>query len=103
MTLLLSVLAAVITTVIWYSSDKFRKMKIGILGYMFWGASAMWFVDAIFEYMELKELYFTPSLHDMVNDAFLGLAVIVLAMVIWVVILLIRDPFGVVKGEFKKH
>jgi len=102
MTLLLSVLAAVISTVIWYSSDKFRKMMIGTLCLMLWGASGMWLIDAIFEYMEMGSLYFTPSLHEMVNDAFLGVAVIVLAMVIWVVLLLIRDPFGVVKGEFKK-
>ena len=39
----------------------------------------------------------------MLNDFFLGLSVVALAMVIWLVILLIKDPKGVVKAQlFKK-
>ena len=91
MTLLLTVFAAVITTVIWYNR-KDDSMRLGILLFMFWGASLMWFVDAVFEYAELKAEYFTPALEDMANDAFLGLSVIALALVIWVVRLLITDP-----------
>ena len=30
----------------------------------------MWFVDAVFEYSELKAAYFTPAPEDMLNDAF---------------------------------
>lgn len=33
----------------------------------------------------------------MLNDLFLGLSVVALALIIWLVILLIRDPKGVVK------
>ena len=69
---------------------------------MFWGASIMWLVDAIFEYAELGAEYFTPALEDMINDAFLGLSVIALALVIWIVILLIKDPKGTVKARLKK-
>ena len=39
----------------------------------------------------------------MLNDTFLGLSVIALGLVIWTVVLLIKDPKGVVKAKlFKK-
>ncbi len=101
MTLLLTVFAAVITTAIWYKKSD-EKMLLGPLCWMFWGASLMWLVDAIFEYAELKAAYFTPAPEDMLNDAFLGLSVIALALVIWVVILLIKDPRGTVRAKLKK-
>ena len=103
MTLLVTVFAAVICTIIWYKNAPKDEMKVGILCWMFWGASIMWFVDAIFEYAELKAEYFTPDPADMLNDLFLGLSVIALALIIWLVILLIRDPKGAVKAAlFKK-
>jgi hypothetical protein len=64
---------------------------------MFWGASIMWLVDAIFEYAELRAAYFTPSAQDMLNDSFLGLSVIALALVVWVIVFLINDPKHVIK------
>lgn len=101
MTLLITVFAAVITTAIWYKKSD-EKMLLGPLCWMFWGASIMWLVDAIFEYAELKAAYFTPAPEDMLNDAFLGLSVVALALVIWVVILLIKDPRGTVRAKLLK-
>ena len=101
MTLLLTVFAAVIATVKWYNR-KDDSMKLGILVFMFWGASIMWLVDAIFEYAELHAEYFTPALEDMLNDTFLGLSVIALALVIWLVRLLILDPKGVIRASLTK-
>lgn len=97
MTLLLTCMAAVAATIIWYSSEKARELKIGTLCYLFWGASIMWFVDAIFEYAELRAAYFTPAVEDMINDTFLGFSVIALGLVIWTVVLLIKDPKNVIK------
>ncbi|MCR5717202.1 MAG: hypothetical protein K6G23_10180 [Lachnospiraceae bacterium] len=102
MTLLVSVFAAIVTTIIWYQSAKARELKISCLCWMFWGASLMWLADAIFEYAELGAAYFTPAIEDLVNDLFLGLSVIALAMVIWVVYFLIRDPKGVVKAAIQR-
>ncbi len=102
MTLLISSLAAVISTAIWYSSEKAREMKVGMLCWMFWGASVMWLVDAVFEFIELKAEYFTPAFPDMLNDAFLGLSVITLALIVWIVYLLIKDPNGVIKNRRAK-
>ena len=96
MTLLLTVFAAVVTTIVWYNR-KNDEMKLHVLMFMFWGASLMWFVDAIFEYAELRADYFAPSLEDMINDSFLGLSVIAFALVIWIVYVLIKDPKGAVK------
>lgn len=97
MTLLLTCMAAVAATIIWYSNEKARELKIGTLCYLFWGASIMWFVDAIFEYAELRAAYFTPAVEDMINDTFLGFSVIALGLVIWTVVLLIKDPKNVIK------
>ena len=41
----------------------------------------MWLVDAVYEYLELGELYFSPAGQDMLNDTFLGLSVVVLGIV----------------------
>lgn len=103
MTLLTTVFAAIISTVIWYKNAPKDEMKVGILCWMYWGASLMWFVDAIFEYVELQAEYFTPAPIDMLNDFYLGLSVVALGLVIWIVILLIKDPKGVIKAAlFKK-
>lgn len=100
MTLLLTVIAAITATVIWYVRPQ-SKMKIGTLCLMYWGASLMWLVDAVVEYIEVGAEYFTPAAADMLNDAFLGLSVIVLGMVIWLAVLLIKDPEGRVKAMLK--
>ena len=75
-----------------------NEMKVGILCWMYWGASLMWLVDAIFEYIEIGAGLFTPVPVDMLNDLFLGLSVVALGLVIWLVVLLIKDPKGVVRS-----
>ncbi len=97
MTLLIAVFAAVISTLVWYKSETARRLKVGVLCWMFWGASLMWLGDALFEYVELQAEYFTPAPADMLNDLFLGLSVVALAMVIWLAVLLVKDPNGVIK------
>ena len=103
MTLLITILAAVAATVIWYSGEKARKLHVGMLVCMFWGASLMWLVDAVVEFAEIRAEYFTPAPADMLNDAFLAFSVIALALVIWIVTVLIRDPNGVFKKRLKKN
>jgi len=103
MTLLTTLFAAIICTIIWYKNAPKNEMKVGILCWLYWGASIMWLVDAIFEYVELREEYFTPAPVDMLNDFYLGLSVVALGLLIWIIILLIKDPKGVVKAAlFKK-
>ena len=95
MTLMITVIAAVISTVVWYmNADKGYQLEK--LSLMYWGASLMWMCDAVFEFRELGSEYFTPAAEDMLNDAFLGLAAVTLGLVIWLVILLVKDPKGVI-------
>lgn len=98
MTLLITVFAAVISTVTWYLTAQKTDLKLGTLCALYWGASVMWFVDAVFEYAELQAAYFTPAIEDMVNDLYLGLSVVALGLVIWIVRLLLSDPKGVIAG-----
>ena len=59
--------------------------------------------DALFdEYIELKAEYFTPDPADMLNDAFLGLSVVALALVVWIVVLLVKDPDGRVRDALRR-
>ena len=103
MTLLVTAFAAVISTVLWYKNAPKSDMMLGVLCLMYWGASLMWLVDAVFEYAELKAEYFTPAPAEMLNDLFLGLSVVALGLIVWLVMLLIKDPRGVVKATlFKK-
>lgn len=99
MTLLITIVAAVISTAVWYLSERARKLGVSLLGYMFWGASIMWFVDAIAEYIELGAEYFTPATADMINDAYLGFSVIAFALVIWILSVIIKDPMNVIRGK----
>lgn len=103
MTLLTTVFAAIICTVIWYRNAPKSEMKVGALCSMYWGASIMWFVDAVFEYAELGAEYFTPAPIDMLNDFYLGLSVVALGLIIWLIILFVKDPRNVVKAAlFRK-
>lgn len=102
MTLLVTVFAAVVATICWYKALPKNDLKLGMLCWMFWGASLMWLVDAIFEYAELQAEYFTPAPADMLNDLFLGLSVIALALVIWIATLLVKDPKNVMPAVLKK-
>ncbi len=102
MTLLVTLYAAVISTLIWYQSPNRSEMKLGTLCLMYWGACLMWSVDAVYEYAELGAEYFTPAAADVFNDLFLGLSVVALGLVIWIGIVLIKDPKGVIRKALIK-
>ncbi len=103
MTLLVTVFAAVISTAVWYKNAPESKMMVSVLCWLYWGASIMWLADAIFEYKEVGAEMFSPAPADLLNDLFLGLSVVALGMIIWIVVLLVKDPKGVIKAAlFKK-
>ena len=101
MTLLICVFAAIIATVKWYRR-KDDSMMLGVPCVLFWGASLMWLGDAIFGYIEDGAAFFEPEAAEMLNDAYLGLSVVALGMILWLAILLIKDPKGVVKASLRK-
>lgn len=95
MTLLITVIAAVISTLCWYLTVRRINLKLEVLCCLFWGASIMWLVDAVFAYQEAGVAIFAPGMDLLISDAFLGLCVVALALVIWIVCLLWTDPEGV--------
>lgn len=99
MTLLICTFAAVVASVVWYLTPARSELRLGFLSLMFWGASLMWLVDAIMEYREIGADYFTPAGADMLNDAFLGVSVVALGLVIWLVAVLLADP----RHVFARH
>lgn len=102
MTLLVTVFAAVAATIVWYRHAPKNEMLVGVLCWLYWGASLMWLVDAIFEFVELGAEYFTPAPEELLNDLFLGLSVVALGLVIWLAVLLLKDPKGVVRAALHK-
>lgn len=102
MTLLLTAIAAVVATIVWYVNDNRDTYKLGTLSLIYWGASLMWLMDFVFEYAQLKADYFVQEFADILNDSLLGIAVVALGLIAWLVILLIKDPKGVFKKKFVK-
>lgn len=107
MTLLITVFAAIASTIFWYRFDKRKEYALSALLYMFWGATLMWLIDAIVSFAKEGSAFFMPEasetleetvihqqvfFYNQMNDLYLGFAVIALALIIWVIILLIKDP-----------
>lgn len=103
MTLLITLISAVCATAVWYFNSNRDKYKLGTLSLMYWGAGLMWFVDFVFEYAELKADYFVQEFTDILNDTLLGITVVVLGMIIWLAILIIKDPNKVIEKKLTKN
>lgn len=82
MCLILTLIAAFISSLLWYKKDYANTYKIGTLSLMFWGASLMWLVDSVFAVFE-GEAFFDLS----VDDAKLGALIVLCGIVAWVFML----------------
>lgn len=98
MWLILTSLAAVVTTIIWYARAPGDKYKLGLLSLMFWGATIMWFVDHVMAYLTEGGEFFEINL----DATLLGISVIVLALVVWLIVLLVSDPKKVLSTLLKR-
>ena len=79
MCLIFTFLAAVCTSIICFSHPQFiQQFQLHKLALMYWGATLMWSIDGVFQLRE-GEAFFDLSL----NDAFLGIVVIVCGVVLW--------------------
>jgi len=97
MWLIMTALAAVIATALWYVKGPEDKYKLGLLSLFLWGATLMWLVDHVMAYLTEGGEFLEISL----DATLLGLAVIVLALFVWEIVLLISDPKGVLKKALK--
>jgi peptidoglycan biosynthesis protein MviN/MurJ (putative lipid II flippase) len=98
MWLIMTSLAAIITTVVWYARSPGDKYKLGLLSLMFWGATLMWLVDHVIAYFTEGGEFFEVSL----DATLLGVSVIILALLVWLIVLLVSDPKGVLKRVWKR-
>lgn len=94
---IITFLAAIITTAIWYVKSPDNKYKLGVLSLIFWGAALMWLVDHVMAYlMEGGEFFEIDP-----GAALLGVCVIILALLVWEIVLLVSDPKGIIKRAVK--
>ena len=102
MSLLTCLFAVILCTIAWYKTVLKDELKLSFLYYLYWGASLMWMIDAVFGYIEEGADFFVPTATDMLNDFYLGLSVVALGLIIWLINLLIKDPQGKVKAVLLK-
>lgn len=81
MCLLLTLLAAVATTIVWHRNTFKPERKLEVLCLMYWGAGLMWTVDGFFRLAE-GEPFFDLS----ANDALLGLVILLCGLGGWLLI-----------------
>ncbi|MCQ5337094.1 MAG: hypothetical protein NO475_02745 [Candidatus Methanomethylicia archaeon] len=88
MWLIILAFAATIVTPIWYSMAENDKYLLKYLCLILWGATIMVFVDHTIGFLtEGREfIEFTP------HATILGIAMLIVALIIWEIILLIKDP-----------
>lgn len=86
MCLMITLLAAVVSTIVWYAKAPDNKFRLGTLSLMYWGAALMWTIDGFFCVAEGE-----PFLDLSVNDALLGFLIVICGLVAWIIILLLKD------------
>jgi O-antigen/teichoic acid export membrane protein len=88
MWLIILAFAAAIATPIWYSMAEDDKYLLRLLCLILWGATIMVFVDHVMGYLmeggEFLELRLDATV--------LGFAMLTAALVIWEIILILKDP-----------
>ncbi len=79
MWLILTAVAAIVTTLLWYTKAPKDKYKLGFLSLIFWGATVMWVVDHLWAYLagngEFLEINLSATL--------LGVVVIIVGFILW--------------------
>jgi hypothetical protein len=99
MWLLITALAAIVASVLWYANAPADKYHLGFLSLIYWGATLMWLVDHVIAYVQEGGPFFEIS-----GDALaLGLSVLLLGLFIWLVRLLMSHPKRILRGVLKKH
>ena len=98
MWLLMTALAALITSVLWYINAPEDKYKFSLLSFIYWGATIMWLVDHVKAYTLEKGEFFEVT----GNATGRGFSVVLFGLFIWLVVLMVSDPKGVWKRVLNK-
>ncbi len=87
MCLLITLFAAVISSICWFVSNPQRNLQLGTLSLMYWGAGLMWIVDCIATLSEGE-----PFLNISSDDAVLGAVVVLCGLIVWLALLIFKNP-----------
>jgi len=99
MYLIITAVAAIVSTIIWYVNAPDDRYKLSTLCFIFWGATLMWLVDHVMAYLIEGGEFFDIS----VNATLLGVNVVLLGLIVWIIILLVKDPKGIFVKLLKKE
>lgn len=91
MWLVILAFSAIISTALWYSTAEDDKYMLRVLSLIFWGAAIMVFIDKVLGYLMRGEELIEMTL----EAAALGFIAITVALLIWLIILLLKDLKGV--------
>ncbi|MGC8999242.1 MAG: hypothetical protein ACP5JW_07665 [Candidatus Bathyarchaeia archaeon] len=91
MWLVILAFAAAIATPIWYSKAEEDKCMLKLLCLILWGATIMVFVDHVMGFLMEGGEFFELTL----DATILGFAMLIAALVIWEIVLLLKDPKGI--------
>lgn len=94
MCLLITLFAAVISSICWFVSNPQKNLQLGTLSLMYWGAGLMWIVDCVFA-LSTGE----PFLDISGEDAILGGIVVLAGLIAWFVLLLVKNPKRLFAGS----
>jgi hypothetical protein len=98
MWLLITALAAVVASVLWYVRAPNDKYKLGFLSLMYWGATIMWLVDHVMAYAQEGGRFLEAD----ADATALGLSVVLVGLFVWLAVLLVSDPKRVLKAFVRK-
>ncbi len=88
-------LAAVVATAIWYVNDKARLYyNLGFLSLALWGTAVMIFVDHVMGYLAEGGEFLEVTLDAMM----LSIVLLITALIVWEIVLLLKDPKGLLKN-----
>lgn len=94
MWILILAFSAAISSILWYSRMPNDELMYGYLSLILWGGTLMVLVDRIFAYSSGE-----PFLELTLESAVKGFFILNGAMIIWLIILIVKDPKRVL---FKK-
>jgi uncharacterized membrane-anchored protein len=98
MWLLLTALAALVASALWYVGAPVDRYKLGFLSLIYWGATLMWLVDHVMAYVQDGGQFFEVT----ASATAVGLSVLVLGLLVWLVRLLASDPKRVLRTVLKR-
>ena len=83
--------SAVITTALWYSMAEDDKYMLKFLSVILWGSAIMVLVDHVMGYLMEGGEFIEIS----TEATILGFTMLLAALIIWEIVLMLKDPRGV--------